>query len=106
MVLGQGIEDADGRRHAMAGLLPLETSFARRQLHLGYRRARLQADCALGAAGTEILGHEFHYAHMISVGAATLVDCRDAAGAIVAEAGARCGSVSGTFFHVIARSPS
>ena len=39
MVLGRGLVDADGHRHAMAGLLPLETSFADRGLHLGYRRA-------------------------------------------------------------------
>ncbi len=43
MVLGEGLIDADGGRHAMAGLLPLETSFAERRLHLGYRCARLLA---------------------------------------------------------------
>jgi cobyrinic acid a,c-diamide synthase len=101
MVLGQGIEDAEGKRHAMAGLLRLETSFAQRRLHLGYRRARLRADGALGAAGSEILGHEFHYAHVLSMDDEPLVDCRDAAGGVVPEGGARRGSVSGTFFHFI-----
>jgi cobyrinic acid a,c-diamide synthase len=101
MALGDGIEDAEGRRHGMAGLLQLETSFAKRRLHLGYRRARLLADGALGTAGTEIMGHEFHYASVLAVGDQPLVDCRDAAGGTVAEAGARRGSVSGTFFHVI-----
>lgn len=104
MVLGQGIEDADGARHAMAGLLQLETSFAQRRLHLGYRRARLRVDCSLGAAGAEILGHEFHYARTVSSGDRTLVYCRDASGSGVTEAGACRGSVSGTFFHAIARS--
>jgi cobyrinic acid a,c-diamide synthase len=103
MVLGQGLEDADGARHAMADLLSLETSFAQRSLHLGYRAARLDADCALGRAGTEILGHEFHYARVLTVGDDRLVDCRDAAGAVVAEAGARRGTVSGTFFHAICK---
>ena len=32
MVLGDALIDADGRRHAMAGLLPLVTSFAERRL--------------------------------------------------------------------------
>lgn len=105
MVLGQGIVDADGARHAMAGLLRLESSFAERRLHLGYRRARLAVDCALGRAGQEILGHEFHYARAIDSGDAPLVECVDAGGRPVAEAGARRGSVSGTFFHAIARSP-
>jgi cobyrinic acid a,c-diamide synthase len=106
MVLGQGLEDADGRRHAMTGLLAVETSFARRSLHLGYRAARLSADCALGTSGTEILGHEFHYARVLGVGDDKLVDCRDASNAVVAEAGARRGSVSGTFFHAISRGQS
>jgi cobyrinic acid a,c-diamide synthase len=103
MVLGQGLEDADGRRHAMTGLLAVETSFAQRRLHLGYRAARLSADCALGRSGAEILGHEFHYARVLGVGDDKLVDCRDASNAVVAEAGARRGSVSGTFFHAISR---
>lgn len=106
MVLGQGLEDADGKRHAMTGLLAVETSFAKRALHLGYRAARLSVDCALGRAGAEILGHEFHYARVLRVGDDRLVDCRDAANAVVAEAGARRGSVSGTFFHAISRGQS
>ena len=68
MVLGQGIEDAEGQRHSMAGLLQVETSF---------------------------------YASVLQAGDEPLVDCRDATGAVVPEAGARRGSVSGTFFHAI-----
>ena len=48
MVLGEALIDADGRRHPMAGLLPLVTSFAERRLSLGYRRATLLADGPLG----------------------------------------------------------
>ena len=106
MVLGRGIEDADGHRHAMTGLLALETSFAKRRLHLGYRTARLAADCALGSSGTTVLGHEFHYATVVSAGDDALVECRDASGAVVPEAGVRRGSVSGTFFHAISKAPS
>ena len=103
MVLGRGIEDAQGSRHSMAGLLRLETSFARPSLHLGYRRARLRADCSLGSAGTEIMGHEFHYASVLAAADESLVECRDAAGALMPEGGARRGSVTGTFFHAIDR---
>ena len=101
MVLGRGLEDADGVRHAMTGLLGLETSFAKRKLHLGYRRARLQRDCSLGAAGSEVFGHEFHYASTVSAHGDALVDCRDASGVGVPEQGMRQGSTTGTFFHVI-----
>ena len=43
MVLGQGLVDADGARHAMTGLLTHATSFAERRLHLGYRAATAAA---------------------------------------------------------------
>jgi cobyrinic acid a,c-diamide synthase len=103
MVLGRGLEDADGNRHEMTGLLGLETSFVNRRLYLGYRRARLRTACSLGAEGTEVLGHEFHYARTVSASGDPLVDCKDAVGAEVAEQGVRQGSVTGTFFHVIDR---
>jgi cobyrinic acid a,c-diamide synthase len=106
MVLGRGLEDADGRRHEMTGLLGLETSFLERKLHLGYRRARLQRDCSLGAEGTEVFGHEFHYASTVSVNGDSLVDCKDASGTKVPEQGARQGSTTGTFFHVIDGAPA
>jgi cobyrinic acid a,c-diamide synthase len=103
MVLGRGLEDADGNRHEMTALLGLETSFANRRLHLGYRRARLRVACCLGAEGTEVLGHEFHYASTVLASGDPLVDCTDAAGIEVPEQGARQGSITGTFFHVIDR---
>ncbi len=104
MVLGSGLVDADGNRHAMAGLLGLETSFARRKLHLGYRRARLIADGPLGIAGTSLTGHEFHYASILSRGEDTpLAEVTDAHGGAPSADGSRRGLVSGSFFHVIAR---
>ena len=51
MVLGEALEDADGDRHEMLGLLGHSTSFAKRKMNLGYRQATLRADCPLGAAG-------------------------------------------------------
>lgn len=101
MVLGGGLEDASGTRHAMAGLLDVETSFAKRKLHLGYRRAVLAADSVLGARGQAIRGHEFHYASLISQDEAPFADITDAESAAVAGAGARRGKISGSFFHMI-----
>ena len=54
-----------------------------------------------GIGRRAIMGHEFHYASVLQAGDEPLVDCRDATGAVVPEAGARRGSVSGTFFHAI-----
>ncbi len=104
MVLGEGLEDAQGIRHAMVGLLGHATSFATRKLHLGYREARLLADSALGQAGGMIRGHEFHYATLISPGTdEAFLDLTDAQGRLLGDVGGRRGHVSGTFFHAIAR---
>jgi cobyrinic acid a,c-diamide synthase len=104
MVLGTGLTDAEGRRHAMAGLLPVETSFAERRLHLGYRRAALAAATPLGGAGTVWRGHEFHYASILSEGPGeALFEAWDAEGAPLGRLGRRAGSVFGSFFHLIDR---
>jgi cobyrinic acid a,c-diamide synthase len=104
MVLGEGLTDADGVRHVMAGLLPLETSFADRRLHLGYRRATLVTDGPLGAAGARFRGHEFHYATMLREdGAAPLFSCADAEGHALPAAGCVSGRVMGSFIHLIDR---
>ncbi len=104
MVLGESLVDAAGAVHRMAGLLGVETSFAKRRMTLGYREARLAADCALGVAGAILRGHEFHYATIASSGSdEPFAVCRDAYGTAAAAAGSRRGRVTGSFFHVIAQ---
>jgi cobyrinic acid a,c-diamide synthase len=103
MVLGQNLEDAAGRRHAMTGLLGHATSFAKRKLHLGYRTARLLSDSVLGRKGTLVRGHEFHYASMESAGGdEPIAELSDGEGGVLGKPGGRRGRVSGTFFHAIA----
>jgi cobyrinic acid a,c-diamide synthase len=104
MVLGEGLEDADGNRHAMTGLLSHTTSFHKRRLHLGYREAQLLSDSPIGPNRSLIRGHEFHYASLIDPGSDDpLVDLRNAQVEPMAERGGRRGHVTGTFFHAIAR---
>jgi cobyrinic acid a,c-diamide synthase len=104
MVLGDGIEDANGTRHAMTGLLAHSTSFAKRKLHLGYREARLRAGSPIGPMGAVVRGHEFHYATLSAAGTdEPLAELTDAQGRAVGTDGGRRGRVTGTFFHAIAR---
>jgi cobyrinic acid a,c-diamide synthase len=104
MVLGEGMEDASGGRHGMAGLLGHSTSFAKRKLHLGYREARLRAASPIGTPGVVVRGHEFHYAALAATGNdEPLVELVDAQGQAIGSAGGRRGWVTGTFFHAIAR---
>jgi cobyrinic acid a,c-diamide synthase len=104
MVLGEALIDADGTRHAMAGLLDVTTSFARRKLHLGYRVLELLEDGCIGRAGSRLRGHEFHYSSVEHQG-------RDSPFALAGDAygsatpsptGSRRGRVSGSYLHVIA----
>ncbi len=108
MVLGRGLVDAEGRRHAMAGLLGLETSFAEAKLHLGYRRLKTVSEGPLGARGTAFRGHEFHYAKVIGEdGGGALFEAEDAEGndlgAVGLAGGVFGGRVAGSFIHLIDR---
>ncbi|OWJ79416.1 cobyrinate a,c-diamide synthase [Haematobacter genomosp. 1] len=103
MVLGEALVDAQGTSHRMAGLLGLVTSYATRRMHLGYRMAELRAPLPGFPAGTRLRGHEFHYSTILSQPDAPLARVEDADSAPVAETGSHRGTVSGTFFHLIAR---
>jgi cobyrinic acid a,c-diamide synthase len=102
MVLGTALTDAEGVSHAMTGLLGLQTSFAQRRMRLGYRLAELAAPVPGYQAGARLRGHEFHYSTILAQPDAPLAVVRDATGAMIAETGTRRGSVTGTFFHLIA----
>jgi len=103
MVLGDGLIDAQGQRHAMAGLLPLTTSFAKRKLHLGYRQLQPLG----GPWKLPLRGHEFHYSTIESQGGGEpLFHARDAAGNDLGPIGQRIGSVMGSYAHIISVAPS
>jgi cobyrinic acid a,c-diamide synthase len=58
MYAGAGIEDAEGRRHRLAGLWPGWTTMRRRRLKIGYREARAQP--ANLFYPLTVRAHEFH----------------------------------------------
>ncbi|MBU2936895.1 MULTISPECIES: cobyrinate a,c-diamide synthase [Pacificibacter] len=99
MVLGDGMIDATGHRHKMAGLLGLETSFATRQLHLGYRA--VQSECGIFQGSWR--AHEFHYATTLKATGRPLFKVKDAMDQELPDTGLINGSVSGSFMHLIDR---
>ncbi len=101
MVLGQSLTDGEGQRHKMAGLLDLETSFAARRLHLGYRSVHASTGPFLGTWAA----HEFHYATTIRAEGQPLFVAQDAEGADLGPMGLVNGSVCGSFAHLIAPKP-
>ena len=102
MALGAALVDKDGVRHEMAGLLGLVTSYEKRKIHLGYRRAVLSAPIPGHAAGAALRGHEFHYSTILDQPDEPLATVTDADDNTVSETGSRRDHVTGTFFHLIA----
>jgi cobyrinic acid a,c-diamide synthase len=103
MALGRTLIDREGQPHAMAGLLPVATSFAEPRLHLGYRRIELLEESPLGNAGARWRGHEFHYARELERGGPPLFQARGARDTEPSEQGCRIGTVAGSFLHLIDR---
>ncbi len=99
MTMGEGLVDANGHRHAMLGLLKLETSFAKRKLHLGYRNLSPQG----GLWDIQLKGHEFHYASTLKSEGQPLFHATDAEDTKLAPMGLINGKHSGSFAHVIDR---
>ncbi|WP_375553318.1 cobyrinate a,c-diamide synthase [Roseovarius mucosus] len=99
MVLGDSLTDASGTRHTMAGLLPLDTSFATRRLHLGYRHLAAHTGPFPGTWAA----HEFHYATTLRADGPTLFTATDAEGTELPPMGLHSGRVSGSFAHLIDR---
>jgi len=99
MVLGETLTDANGTVHKMADLLPLQTSFAKRKLHLGYRNLRSVTPPMKG----RFKGHEFHYATTLKAEGEPLFEASNAEGTALPPMGLRKGRVCGSFAHVIDR---
>ena len=100
MTLGRGLVDAEGERHAMVGLLPLETSFADRRLSLGYRAMTSLSDSPLGPAGSQLRGHEFHYASIRFQEGPAAFMVQNANNRTLGEVGLHIGQAFGSFMHL------
>ncbi|NKB51458.1 MAG: cobyrinate a,c-diamide synthase [Rhizobiaceae bacterium] len=102
MVLGESLIDADGEAHQMANLLPLITSFEKRKLHLGYRRATPIHALPFAPIGKVLTAHEFHYSTVVrQVDQLALFTAKDARGEDLGPCGMVNGNVAGSYLHLI-----
>lgn len=99
MVLGDAIIDKNGTGHEMLGLLPLETSFAKRKLHLGYRHLTAIS----GPFQGDFTGHEFHYTTATKQIGTPLFSATDAEGTTLPDMGLIAKNVCGSYAHIIDR---
>ncbi|MCX7823364.1 MAG: cobyrinate a,c-diamide synthase [Syntrophobacterales bacterium] len=67
MTLSRFIEDWEGKRWPMAGILPFGTRMLKRRKALGYVEVELLKECMLGPTGTVVKGHEFHYSEICNI---------------------------------------
>ncbi|MCY3024075.1 MAG: cobyrinate a,c-diamide synthase [Planctomycetota bacterium] len=65
MYLAEGLHTLDGRRHTLAGVLPVWTRMLPRRKALGYVEVTLTEDALWGARGATLRGHEFHYSELL-----------------------------------------
>ncbi|WP_168878666.1 cobyrinate a,c-diamide synthase [Rhizobium sp. P28RR-XV] len=99
MMLGEGLVDAAGARHEMLGLLPVVTSYEKRQRHLGYRRVVPLAGSFFDKPMT---AHEFHYSTIVTEGEADrLFAVKDPLDADLGAAGLQRANVAGSYMHLI-----
>lgn len=61
LYLHRELEGTDGRFYSMAGVLDARAYRTKRLSRFGYLTLEAKEDQLLGAAGTKIRGHEFHY---------------------------------------------
>jgi len=95
MMLGESLEDKDGKLHAMLGLLPLATSIKGGRLHLGYRQLQNISHFPLPQ---QLRGHEFHYSRVVRQGKASpLFQMRDALGQDLGSGGLVRERIAGSF---------
>lgn len=95
----------DGRRHALAGLLPLACQVGGRLAALGYREATaLPGWLPEGMDPITVRGHEFHYARLSAPerppACQPLWRVTDAAGEPRGLEGCRLGRVAGSWLHL------
>jgi cobyrinic acid a,c-diamide synthase len=63
--LSQQLTAVDGKTHALAGVLPFAMEMTGKLVQFGYVTVDLTEDCLLGAAGTVVRGHSFHYSRIV-----------------------------------------
>lgn len=61
MYLMESLQDFNGQEHEMAGVFSGQAVMTPKLQMVGYVEAELQKDNLLGAAGTKLRGHEFHF---------------------------------------------
>ena len=100
MYLSSGIRTADGRLHAMVGLIPGEAEMRDRLQALGYVEVETQDATILGPSGLQFRGHQFRYSDFrLSAEAECVYSMRRRRGGEVFQEGYRRGNTLASYVH-------
>jgi cobyrinic acid a,c-diamide synthase len=65
MYLGKACIDANGKEHALVGVLPYTFRMGTERAQVGYREITTLRDTPIAPAGTHLRGHEFHWSRIV-----------------------------------------
>lgn len=100
MYLAESLEDPDGARHRMVGILPGAVRMTPPRMTLAYAEIALTADAPLGGAGTTARGHSFHVSTLDPVPETVRRAYRVRSGDSVTHEGYLVGSALMSYVHV------
>jgi len=96
------VHTSDGSTHALAGTVPVDIALEAGALSTGYRDLRVASTCILGASGTRLRGHEFHFSKLLSGGQALnpAYSMHDSDGEPLGFEGWTAGNIVASFVHL------
>jgi cobyrinic acid a,c-diamide synthase len=96
------VRTSDGSTHALAGTVPVDIALEAGALSTGYRDLRVASTCILGASGTRLRGHEFHFSKLLSGGQALnpAYSMHDSDGEPLGFEGWTAGNIVASFVHL------
>ncbi|MGL5699260.1 MAG: cobyrinate a,c-diamide synthase [Kluyvera sp.] len=109
MYLGSTLQDADGRVHQMADILPGQSKMGTRLTRFGYCEAQAERQTLLAAPGEILRGHEFHYSDFTPQDAAVMACRKTRDGAVLQQwqGGWQRGNTFASYLHLhFAQRPS
>jgi len=100
MYLCRDIELPGGQRLPLTGVLPASCHMRESRQRLGYTQAKSLHDTFLGAAGTYLRGHEFHWSEVVpDADCDALFELKDTRGRRSEAAGMQLGAICASYFH-------
>lgn len=99
--LCQQLTTVDGYTYAMADILPFAVEMTGKLVQFGYATVELTEDCLLGACGTVLRGHSFHYSRIVGTPPTTTnYRVHYSLSGVEKDEGFRVGNILASYIHL------